>query len=244
MRRLTGDYAAAVQALEQALGLSRGVGVRGGEAEALNEKGTLHRVTGDLVQAEGCHRQALDLARAIASPWDEAHALAGLGRCTLAVSHATQAAALLRQALEIFRRIGAAEAGDVSRELAALAEAGPPPNPTPPPVAALGQRRCRRLGRVTASWRLGGQGITLVGALLAGAMAGLLGGDPRPVFAAAGALTLLTVTVAWFAGLRRERLPASLLTGKPESQDPVSAGRERSVINASSPANNASAADR
>jgi Na+/melibiose symporter-like transporter len=100
------------------------------------------------------------------------------------------------------------------------------------------------LGRVTASWRLGGQGVTLVGALLAGAMAGLLGGDPRPVFAAAGALTLLTVTVSWFAGLRRERLPASLLTGKPESQDPVSADRERSVIKASSPANNASPADR
>jgi MFS family permease len=100
------------------------------------------------------------------------------------------------------------------------------------------------LGRVTASWRLGGQGVTLVGALLAGAMAGLLGGDPRPVFAAAGALTLLTVTVAWFADLRRERLPANLLTGKTESQDSVSAGRERSVIKASSPANNASPADR
>ena len=44
----------------------------------------------------------------------------------LAVGHPTQAAALLRQALEIFQRTGAAEAGDVSRELAALAEAGPP----------------------------------------------------------------------------------------------------------------------
>jgi MFS family permease len=63
------------------------------------------------------------------------------------------------------------------------------------------------LGRVTASWRLGGQGVTLVGALLAGAMAGLLGGDPRPVFAAAGSVTLLTVAVAWFAALRTERAP-------------------------------------
>jgi MFS family permease len=67
------------------------------------------------------------------------------------------------------------------------------------------------LGRVTASWRLGGQGVTLVGAILAGAMAGLLGGDPRPVFVAAGSLTLLTVAVAWFAGLRREQLPADVL---------------------------------
>ena len=71
------------------------------------------------------------------------------------------------------------------------------------------------LGRVTASWRLGGQGVTLVGAMLAGAMAGLLGGDPRPVFAGAGSLTLLTVAVAWFAGLRREELPASVLASPP-----------------------------
>jgi predicted MFS family arabinose efflux permease len=67
------------------------------------------------------------------------------------------------------------------------------------------------LGRVTASWRLGGQGVTLAGAIVAGATAGLLGGDPRPVFAAAGSLTLLTVAVAWFAGLRREQLPANVL---------------------------------
>ena len=60
------------------------------------------------------------------------------------------------------------------------------------------------LGRVTASWRLGGQAVTLAGAVLAGAMAGLLGGDPRPVFASAGGLTLVTVVVAWLAGLRKE----------------------------------------
>ena len=68
------------------------------------------------------------------------------------------------------------------------------------------------LGRVTASWRFGGQAVTFAGALLAGAMAGALGDDPRPVFIAAGALTLCTVAVAWFAGLRREELPAGLLT--------------------------------
>ena len=93
---------------------------------ALNEKGTLHRASGDLAQAEECHQRALDLARAIASSWDEAHALAGLGRCALAAGHATQAEILLLQALEIFQRIGAAEADGVARELAALAEAGPP----------------------------------------------------------------------------------------------------------------------
>jgi len=125
VRRATGEYRAAARDLEQALAILRDLGHRAGEAEALNETGTLHRVTGDLAQAEGYHRQALDLARQIGGSWDEAHALAGLGRCALAADHATQALAFLRQALEIFQRIGTAEANDVSRELAALTEAGP-----------------------------------------------------------------------------------------------------------------------
>lgn len=60
------------------------------------------------------------------------------------------------------------------------------------------------LGRVTASWRVGGQSVTLIGGVLAGAGASVLGGNPRAVFAVAGALTLVTVVVAWLAGLRRE----------------------------------------
>ena len=60
------------------------------------------------------------------------------------------------------------------------------------------------LGRVTACWRLGGQTVTLFGGVLAGALAGLLGNNPRPVIAAAGCLTLLTVAVAWFASLAKE----------------------------------------
>ena len=60
------------------------------------------------------------------------------------------------------------------------------------------------LGRVTASWRLGGQTVTFVGGVLAGVTAGVLGNNPRPVIAAAGCLTLLTVAVAWFTGLQKE----------------------------------------
>ncbi len=126
VRRLTGEYPAAAQYLEEALGLYRDIGNRNGEATALNDRGTLYLVSGDLAQAEECHQQALDLARAIASSWNEAHALGGLGRCALAAAHAAQARILLRQALQIFQRIGAAEAGDVSRELTALTEVGPP----------------------------------------------------------------------------------------------------------------------
>lgn len=73
-------------------------------------------------------------------------------------------------------------------------------------MRALRQVLVRRelLGRVTASWRLGGQTVTLLGGVLAGAGAGLLGGDPRPVFASAGSVTVLTVAIAWIRGLRRE----------------------------------------
>ena len=66
------------------------------------------------------------------------------------------------------------------------------------------------LGRVMASWRLTIQGVTLAGGLLAGAAAALAG-SPRPVFAAAGVLTLVTVTAAWLAALRHEQLPPGLL---------------------------------
>jgi tetratricopeptide (TPR) repeat protein len=122
---MTGDFPAAAQVLEQALGIYRSLGDRGGEAEALNERGTLHRASGELAQAEGCHQQALELARALASSWDEAHALAGLGRCALAAADAARGEILLRQALEIFQRIGAAEVSDLVAEIDVLAN--PPP---------------------------------------------------------------------------------------------------------------------
>ena len=120
-----GGYPGAARDLDEALGSYRDISDRAGEAEALNEAGTLHRVCGDLRQAGSCHQQALDLARQIGSAWDEAHALAGLGRCALAAGHTAKAADMLRQALEIFQRTGAAEAADVARELGALIKADP-----------------------------------------------------------------------------------------------------------------------
>jgi MFS family permease len=63
------------------------------------------------------------------------------------------------------------------------------------------------LGRVTASWRLGGQLVTPLGAILAGTATGLLAGNSRPAFAVAGALTIVTVIAAWVAGLRPGQEP-------------------------------------
>jgi hypothetical protein len=57
---------------------------------------------------------------------------------------------------------------------------------------------------VSAAWRLGAQVVTPAGAIIAGTASGLLGNNPRPVFAVAGLLTILTVMAAWAAGLGRE----------------------------------------
>ena len=46
VRRLTGDYPAAAQALEQALGIYRDLGDRLGQANALNDLGDVRRGTG------------------------------------------------------------------------------------------------------------------------------------------------------------------------------------------------------
>ena len=124
-RQLTGNYPAAARDLEEAIGIYRDIGEPGGEAEALNEAGTLRRVCGDLRQARSCHQKALMLARRIGDSADEAHALAGLGRCALAAGHTAEAEDRLQQALDIFQWIGAAEAADVSGELAALIKAEP-----------------------------------------------------------------------------------------------------------------------
>ena len=100
----------------------------GGEAEALNGAGTLHRACGDLRQAGSCHQQALNLARQIGSSREEAHALAGLGRYALAADRTAEAADRLRQALEIFQQTGPAEATEVSAELQALTDTRPAPH--------------------------------------------------------------------------------------------------------------------
>jgi tetratricopeptide (TPR) repeat protein len=121
VRRVTGDYRGAAEALEEALDISRDITHRHGEAEILNETGALYRVRGDPTRAAEYHRQALTLSREIASPRDEACALAALGRCALALGRTSDAAEHLRQARDIFHQIGAAEAADVAAELGTLA---------------------------------------------------------------------------------------------------------------------------
>jgi tetratricopeptide (TPR) repeat protein len=106
--------------MRTALGIYREIGNRGDEAETLNELGTVYHAWGDLDQAAAFHREALDLSRALDNTFNEAVAVAGLGRCAWAAGRREDAEAALSQALEIFQRIGAAEAAEVSAELAEL----------------------------------------------------------------------------------------------------------------------------
>src|SRR4029077_12456744 len=63
VRRLTGDYRAAAQDLEQALGLYRDLGDRLGQANALNNLGAVRWLTGDYRAAAQDLEQALGLYR-------------------------------------------------------------------------------------------------------------------------------------------------------------------------------------
>ena len=59
------------------------------------------------------------------------------------------------------------------------------------------------LGRVTSGVRVLFLAVDPIGVVLAGTATSALGGDPRPVFLAAGTVTALAAVAGWLAGLRR-----------------------------------------
>jgi len=63
------------------------------------------------------------------------------------------------------------------------------------------------LGRVTSTVRMIFLATDPLGVLIAGAVTAALGGDPRPVFLAAGLIVTLTAAVGWLAGLRAAAKP-------------------------------------
>jgi predicted MFS family arabinose efflux permease len=59
------------------------------------------------------------------------------------------------------------------------------------------------LGRVTSTVRGLFLAVDPLGVVMAGAATSALGGDPRPVFLAAGIVVVMTAAAGWLAGLRR-----------------------------------------
>ena len=79
VRRLTGDYPAAVQDLEQALDIYRDLGDRLGQAGALHDLGNVRRLTGDYPAAAQDLEQALGIYRDLGDRLGQAGALRYLG---------------------------------------------------------------------------------------------------------------------------------------------------------------------
>ncbi|MBO0803336.1 MAG: tetratricopeptide repeat protein [Nocardiopsaceae bacterium] len=105
-RRLAGEYPGAAEALEEALGIYRGVGDRLGEANALNFLGDVRRATGDFPGAAKALEEALDLFRSVGDRLGEAGALNFLGNVRRMTGEYPGAAEALEEALGMFRGVG------------------------------------------------------------------------------------------------------------------------------------------
>jgi DNA-binding SARP family transcriptional activator/tetratricopeptide (TPR) repeat protein len=120
VRHGTGDYPAAAGLLARSVALFREVGDAQSEAEALNATGALLAVSAGPREALAVYREALQLARQAGSPLEQARALEGVARCTARTDDQAAARARLSEAVEIYERIGAAEAGAASANLAVM----------------------------------------------------------------------------------------------------------------------------
>jgi tetratricopeptide (TPR) repeat protein len=117
VQRLTGDYQSARASLAEALNLSRSLGDRLGEAEALNDMGELSLGSSSPAEAISYHQEALAVATAIASPLEEARAFEGIGQCQIRIGESGDYAASLQQALAVYQKIGSPNAERVKTAL-------------------------------------------------------------------------------------------------------------------------------
>ena len=105
VRYATGDFPAAVQVLEQALGIYRDLGDRYGQANALSCLGAVRRLTGDYPAAVQVLEQALSIYRDIGDRSGEAEALNQRGTLHQVSGDLVQAQWYHQQALELARGI-------------------------------------------------------------------------------------------------------------------------------------------
>lgn len=106
MRRITGNYPGAAEALDDALAICRDLGDGLGEAAALNELGVMRRITGDYPAAAAALEEALAIYRDLGDRPGQASALHDLGALKRMTGNMTDAASALAQALAIYRDLG------------------------------------------------------------------------------------------------------------------------------------------
>jgi tetratricopeptide (TPR) repeat protein len=119
LRRLTGDFPAAAQALEQALGIYRDLGDRLGQARALCGLGDVRRLTGEYPAAAQALEQALGNCRDLGFRQGQANVLLYLGVVRRLTGEYPVAAQAQDEALGIYRDLG-----DRGGETEALNERG------------------------------------------------------------------------------------------------------------------------
>jgi tetratricopeptide (TPR) repeat protein len=106
VQALTGDYQAASQALEHALGIYRDTGDRYGQANALSDLGSVWRRTGDYPAAAKALSQALAIFRDMGNRLGQADALYYLGSVQGLAGDYPSATQALEHALSIYRDTG------------------------------------------------------------------------------------------------------------------------------------------
>jgi tetratricopeptide (TPR) repeat protein len=106
VRRFTGDYRGAAEALEATLGIYRDLGDRLGEANALSGLGNVRRLTGDHRGAAEALEASLGFYRDLGDRLGEANALIYLGVLRRLTGDYRGAAEALEAALGIYRDLG------------------------------------------------------------------------------------------------------------------------------------------
>jgi tetratricopeptide (TPR) repeat protein len=106
VRRLTGDFPDAAQALEEALRISRDLGDQPGQANALSELGAVRRLTGDFPDAAQALEEALRIYHDLGDRPGQANALHDLGHVRWHTGDYSGAAPALQESLGISRDLG------------------------------------------------------------------------------------------------------------------------------------------
>jgi DNA-binding CsgD family transcriptional regulator/tetratricopeptide (TPR) repeat protein/transcriptional regulator with XRE-family HTH domain len=106
MRRVTGDFPGAAEALQEALSLSRGIGDRPGQANALLNLGAVRWQTGNYPGAAQVLQEALSLSCDLGDRLGQANALSYLGAARRLSGDYTGAAGAQGQALELYTSLG------------------------------------------------------------------------------------------------------------------------------------------
>jgi tetratricopeptide (TPR) repeat protein/transcriptional regulator with XRE-family HTH domain len=106
VRRMTGDYPAAVQVQEEALGIYRELGERRGQANALHDLGAARVVSDDYPAAVRALEEALGIYRELGDGLGQARALSLLGGVRRLTGDYPAAARALEESLSISRDLG------------------------------------------------------------------------------------------------------------------------------------------